>query len=1071
MERREFIKRTGMGVASLSLLGGASCASVKDLPQSTHHIPADKDLDPQWIEALFARGTRRPYRGEELETIGMPCGGIGAGQLYVRGDGTLAHWWIANNAHNTGPGFYRWLATPAGTYEQNYHTFRPFSPIEQGAALRVEPAGGGGAAQMRELSREGFDEIRFFGEYPVATIEYDAEEDSAWPVEVQAEVFSPFIPLNTRDSALPATVLRYTIKNTSNQPVKATLAGWMGNPVFLGHAGRVAAQNHNSVVREGGMTGVRMRAVEASSDQLAERRVEVFEDFESDTFEGWRAEGTAFGDGPVTKERAAEEMEGVVGNRFATSLYGEGNGKGRLVSDPFTVPMRYIVFEGEGHMIPEEIDVQLVVNGRVVRTAVGFSNGELTIRYWNVHPFVGEQARIQVIDRRSGNRRSLGIDQIYFTNRPPLSEEPFSPAHPQYGTAALVALGDAVASATAAWESKEGGLKDLMEQGRLSGPGEATHALEAKHCGAVAQTVRLAPGEEKTLSFLVVWHFPNRHQLNGSISWGEPASVKGPRVGNMYNNLFEDAPDVARYVADNYDRLTRETLRFRDTYFDTTLPYWFVQRVGMPLANLATEVCQWRENGRFWGWEGVGCCQGTCIHVWNYEQGMARLFPTLERSVREMQDLDREEGLYPDGAVAFRGRGASGELTHPVMDGQAGTVLKVYREHQMSPDDAFLRRNWPQTKQVLNWLIEQDANADGMISGEQANTYDVEFFGENTFVGALYLAALRAGEEMARWMGEAGYARRLHGIFEQGRRLTMQELWNGAYFIQDINWEKHPQHQYGEGCLSDQLFGQNWAHQVGLGYLYPEESVREALGAIWRYNWAPNVAAQNREHPPWRMFARPGERGLFTCTWPRSEHPGGHAVRYKNEVWTGIEHQVASHMIREGMLKEGLAVVRGVHERYDGVKHNPWNEVECGDHYVRALASWGALLGISGFEYDGPAGHIGFAPRLRPEDFRAFFSAAEGWGHLVQKRNGKKQTNRLDLKWGRLRARTLGFELPEDARLTETAVTVAGRAVPAEAVQEDRQLIFKLEAPAVFKLEAPAVVEANQTLEAQMRWA
>ena len=30
-------------------------------------------------------------------------------------------------------------------------------------------------------------------------------------------------------------------------------------------------------------------------------------------------------------------------------------------------------------------------------------------------------------------------------------------------------------------------------------------------------------------------------------------------------------------------------------------------------------------------------------------------------------------------------------------------------------------------------------------------------------------------------------------------------------------------------------------------------------------------------------------------------------------------------------------------------KHNPFNEIECGDHYARALASWGVLLGLAGF--------------------------------------------------------------------------------------------------------------------------
>ena len=99
-----------------------------------------------------------------------------------------------------------------------------------------------------------------------------------------------------------------------------------------------------------------------------------------------------------------------------------------------------------------------------------------------------------------------------------------------------------------------------------------------------------------------------------------------------------------------------------------------------------------------------------------------------------------------------------------------------------------------------------------------------------------------------------------------------------------------------------------------------------------------------------------------------------------DEVWTGIEYQVAGHMIWVGMVEQGLALMRAVHDRYQPSKRNPYNEVECGDHYSRALASWGAYLALCGFEYDGPRGHMAFAPRLHPNAFRAAFTAAEGWG-------------------------------------------------------------------------------------------
>src|SRR5881397_3957504 len=92
-----------------------------------------------------------------------------------------------------------------------------------------------------------------------------------------------------------------------------------------------------------------------------------------------------------------------------------------------------------------------------------------------------------------------------------------------------------------------------------------------------------------------------------------------------------------------------------------------------------------------------------------------------------------------------------------------------------------------------------------------------------------------------------------------------------------------------------------------------------------------------------------------------------------------------SHLLYEGMIREGLSIIRGIHDRYDGKRHNPWNEVECGDHYARALASWGCLIALSGFVYDGPAGRLGFAPRWQQENFKAFFTAAEGWGSLSQK--------------------------------------------------------------------------------------
>jgi hypothetical protein len=290
----------------------------------------------------------------------------------------------------------------------------------------------------------------------------------------------------------------------------------------------------------------------------------------------------------------------------------------------------------------------------------------------------------------------------------------------------------------------------------------------------------------------------------------------------------------------------------------------------------------------------------------------------------------------------------------------------------------------------------------------------------------------------------------------------VERLFNGEYFIQDVDLEEHPDWQYGDGCLADQLFGQGWAHQVGLGYLYPKETVWTSLESIWKYCWAPNIGPQNEAHGPERWFALPGEAGLFTCTWPKSPHMGPRSTRYRNEIWTGIEYQVAGHMAWEGMLTEALAICRAVHERYHPSKHNPWNEIECGDHYARALASWTMITGLSGFEYHGPKRRLGFAPRITPEDFRCPFTGAEGWGSLAQTRTDGGQRNHIALRWGHLPLESLALQVPNGARVQGARAMLDDEPIQAS-VRQDGQRI-------VIALPEGTVIEADSTLIVGMRW-
>ena len=265
-------------------------------------------------------------------------------------------------------------------------------------------------------------------------------------------------------------------------------------------------------------------------------------------------------------------------------------------------------------------------------------------------------------------------------------------------------------------------------------------------------------------------------------------------------------------------------------------------------------------------------------------------------------------------------------------------------------------------------------------------------------------------------------ATRFHAIFEKGQENLQKLCWNGEYFEQKLDDYRQRKGEVGPGCMSDQLIGQWWAHQLGLGYLLPRERVQSALQAVFRHNWKSDLTGW--KHVP-RAFAGAGDKGLIICTWPKGGRPD-HVMLYSDEVWTGIEYQVAAHMIYEGMVEEGLAIIKGARDRYDGISRppiprNPWNEIECGGHYARAMSSWSILLALSGYEYDGPARVLRFAPRLTPEKFKAFFCGPEGWGSLEQIRNEQEQRSSVTVVEGRLAISQLVLAVakpPKSARVT-----------------------------------------------------
>lgn len=583
----------------------------------------------------------------------------------------------------------------------------------------------------------------------------------------------------------------------------------------------------------------------------------------------------------------------------------------------------------------------------------------------------------------------------------------------------------------------------ISEHGVLNENRESVEADDGRtDVGSIGLKVSLKPGETVTLPVMITWHMPNFEKY-----WGG----EQPLWKNYYASLFSDAMGVADYIGGKIEQLESETRLFKNSLFDSTLPECVLDAVSSQISILKSTTCLRMPDGTFYGFEGcnttAGCCEGTCTHVWNYAQAMPFLFPNLERSIR---DADYAYNITNAGHMTFRmplplGTKASGGF-HAAGDGQMGGVMKVYREWLICGDDDWLREVWPNVQKSLEYAWEKwDVDKDGVMEGVQHNTYDIEFHGPNTMMGSFYLGALRAGEEMARHLGEDEKADEYRAIFESGKAWMDENLFNGEWYRQEVRVDgEHlnvpikdwPKYQYGDGCLSDQMIGQWYARILELGDLFDSEKVKKTMASIFNYNWKADLS----EHAnPQRIYAINDESGLLLCSWPKGGRPALPFV-YSDEVWCGIEYQVAGHLIYEGLVAEGLAVVKGVRDRHDGERRNPWNEFECGNHYARSMACYSVMLALSGFHYSAPAKRIKFKPCISEEDFACFFSVDSGWGMYRQTASTKAA---IEVRYGELVLQKV--ELPLGTE--EVKVELAGKAVSAKATKADDVVVISFDKP------------------------
>ena len=554
----------------------------------------------------------------------------------------------------------------------------------------------------------------------------------------------------------------------------------------------------------------------------------------------------------------------------------------------------------------------------------------------------------------------------------------------------------------------------------------------------------LAPGATKTVRLLFAWYTPLTSLHIGEVMKGEkencssedgccagPSDIgvatgkKNPSqdYSPWYSSRFDNINQVADYWRKNYFSLYKNTRLFSNSLYKSTLPPEVMEAVTANLTIIKSPTVLRQYDGRLWTWEGcddnAGCCHGSCTHVWNYAQAIPHLFPSLERSLRNTEFCENQN---LEGHQGFRANLPISPLKHDfhaAADGQLGGIMKVHRDWRISGDNNWLSRIYPMVKVSMDYCIKTwDPRSKGIVEEPHHNTYDIEFWGPDGMCTSFYLGALNAMMQMGSFLNKD--IGKYKALYEKGKDYIERKLFNDEYFIQEIEYKglnapnpatgksagsnyspeaiemvekEGPKYQYGKGCLSDGVLGAWIGRMCGMKDFIDPEKITSHILAVHKYNLKKNLSEHANPQRP--GYAIGNEGGLLLCTWPKGGKLSLPFV-YSDEVWTGIEYQVASHLMLMGKVKEGLEIVRYCRDRYDGRVRNPFNEYECGHWYARAMSSYGMLEGLTGVRYDAVDKALHIDSKIG--DFTSFLSTATGFGN-VSLRAGKPK---LDVVYGKI---------------------------------------------------------------------
>ena len=931
------------------------------------------------------------YQKEYLDKIAFPIGGIGAGMFCLEGTGAISHVSlrhhpdVMNEPYAFAAIYVNGVENGAKVLEGQVPTWKWFGPAQSGLGRGDKTYG---------LPR--FEEAVFQTRFPFATIDL---RDKDMPLVAKITGWSPFIPTDADNSSLPVGVLEYQFTNTSDKAIETVFSYNTKN--FIDGQGTIQGvkngfvlesdqnnsglaiyvDNDAAVVDHCWFRGAWFDPQTVVWDNIRYGRIAdkqpvkgaapgasvyvplALQPGETKTVRvnfcwylpdsnlsigGARKAGQAFTGMPCKGTASGQQpVSGFAGKQLLNSFDKGGDGLTGIIQSPeFNIGKRYLKFLVGGGSQADRTSVNLVVDGKIVETAVGNQTETLSETVWDLKPYQGKKAFVKVIDLDVYPWGHILADQFVLTDN--RNEDIYNLS----STSTLLA--DFESNSWGDWQ-----VVDSSEEEK-----------------------QFLADEEDVEATYRPW----------------------------YSERFKSLNEVIGYWDANQAMLEKNSRLFSDAFYSSSLPAEVLEAVAANLTILKSPTVLRQWDGRFWAWEGCqdsfGSCHGSCTHVWNYAQALPHLFPSLERTLRETEFRVSQN---TEGHQNFRVNlpiSAPPHNFHAAADGQLGGIMKVYREWRISGDTQWMKDLFPAVKKSLDYCIRTwDPLHKGYLEEPHHNTYDIEFWGPDGMCTSFYLGALTAFIEMGKELKQP--VKEYTALLSKGKKYMETALFDGEYFIQKIQWEglqapnpvdvmsfggsyseealkllkeEGPKYQYGTGCLSDGILGMWMASVCGLDEVLDNEKVRSHLVAVHKYNLKHDLIDHFNPQRP--VYACGKDGGLLLCTWPKGGMLSLPFV-YSNEVWTGIEYQVASHLMMKGEVEKGLDIVRECRKRYDGRVRNPFNEIECGHWYARAMASYGMLQGLTGVRYDAVDKTMYIDSKIG--DFKSFISTDTGFGTIEWK--------------------------------------------------------------------------------------